>query len=259
MKLARCTTRRGLCPRGRDPRCGDHGRGSRTSRIFTIFVFPSQCIHSAKGYVLRGQAQVTLADDSVDTDTATRMMANSKYFAVVVLVAGFTTIAVANVGLKAFVGMVAGLAIFLQRWSKQARVNLSGKDTELPRIVAGIRARKLPSTGSVVLRCPRDSDLWRQIVLDLSQTVDAAVVSAAEDSPNVDWEIRTLSSRLGPHKIIVLLDEANGTHLVPPQLATAGIIHVPANMRWWPGLRPWRSAEITLGSAILVSKKVSPL
>ena len=93
--------------------------------------------------------------------------------------------------------------------------------------------------------------------MDLSQTVDAAVVSAAEDSANVDWEIQNLSSTLGTDKLILLVDEKDGTHPLPATLATVEIIKVPDKMRWWHGVRPWRDAEITLGSAILASRKAS--
>jgi hypothetical protein len=81
------------------------------------------------------------------------------------------------------------------------------------------------------------------------------IVSAAEDSANVDWEIQNLISTLGTDKIIVLVDEKDGTHPVPARLATVEIIKVPDKMRWWPGVRSWRDAEVTLGSAILASRK----
>jgi hypothetical protein len=198
---------------------------------------------------------VTIADDSVDTDAATRMMLGWKYFAVVVVVFAVALVGVAKVGVEGFIGGIIGCLIFLRILRKRARVNFSDTVAELPNTLARIRARKLPISGSTVLKCPRDSDLWRQVILDLSQTIDAAVVSAAENSTNVDWEIQTLTGTLGRDKIIVLTNGTGDTQSLPPGLVGAGIIEVPPKMRWWPGARPWRSAAITLGSAILARRK----
>jgi hypothetical protein len=158
---------------------------------------------------------------------------------------------IANGDLAGFLGTLIGFAIVLGLRFKKARNDLTSESSKLAKIVKPIRAQKPPSSGSVVLRCPRDGDLWQQIITDLSQIVDAAIVSAGESSPYADWEIQTLVRRLGPNKIVNLID---GAYPAPPLLRTAAILTVPAGMRWWPGEQQWRSAAVTLGSAILTSR-----
>jgi hypothetical protein len=96
---------------------------------------------------------VTLADESVDTDAATRMMSTWKYVVVALVVGGIMIIAVAKAGVGVFAGFAIALVIFLRRRTKKNRVNLPDKATEVSQIVARIRAQKLPSSASVVLTC----------------------------------------------------------------------------------------------------------
>jgi hypothetical protein len=190
---------------------------------------------------------ITLSDTDLDTDSATRMMLTWKYYAIFGVFAGIVWL-IANGDLSGFLGTLIGFACFLYLRSRKARTDLTSESSKLANMVKRIRAQKLPSSGSVVLRCPRDGDLWRRVITDLSLLVDAAVVSAGENSPYVDWEIQTLIHSLGPNKIIDLID---GVCPAPPLVGTAGTVTVPAKMRWWPGEQHWRSAAITLGSAIL--------
>jgi hypothetical protein len=194
---------------------------------------------------------ITLCDTAVDTDSASRMMLTWQYCTIVAVFVGITSW-IAKVDLSQLLGLLAGFICFLGLRYKKVRVNLAGDTCNLDKIVTGMHARRMPDAGSVVLRCPRDGDLWRQVIMDLSETVDAAIVSVAESSPYVDWEIQTLASRLGPDKMIILID---GAYPIPPLLKAAGIVNVPAKMRWWPSEQQWRSAAISLGSAILTSRR----
>jgi hypothetical protein len=178
------------------------------------------------------------------------MMLNWKYYAIAAALYGIVSF-IANVGLAGFLGGLIGFGFFLYLRSKKAGVNLSEESSKLAAIVERIHAQKLPSSGSVVIRCPRDGDLWRKVITDLSTRIDAAIVSAIESSPYVDWEIQTLVGSLGPTKVINLIDGACPTL---PLFETGSIMTVPPTMRWWPRERQWRSAAVTLGSAILASR-----
>lgn len=193
---------------------------------------------------------VTLSDTAVDTDSATRIMLRWEYYAIFAFSAGIVWL-IANGNLSGFLGTLIGFACVFGFRFRKARTDLTGESTKLANIVKRLHAQKLPSSGSVVLRCPRDGDLWRGVIKDLSQLVDAAIVSAGENSPYVDWEIQTLVHSLGPNKMVNLID---GACPLPPLLGSVGTLTVPAKMRWWPGEEQWRSAAITLGSAILTRR-----
>jgi hypothetical protein len=86
----------------------------------------------------------------------------------------------------------------------------------------------------VVLNCPVDSDLWRDVIANLAPVVDAAVISVPENTPHVEWELTTLRAALGDAKIIVLTDAgttpAGNTAMLP-------IIQVPKPVSWWHDYR----------------------
>jgi hypothetical protein len=193
---------------------------------------------------------ITLADDSVDTDAASRMMFTWKYY-VVIAVALTIVVLITRSGATMLVGGIAGfgIALFI-RW-KQARVNLGDARAQLTKVLGTMRSRRMPSSGSVVLRCPRDGDLWREVILELSQTIDAAILSPAESSAQVDWEIKTLASSLGVEKMIVLTGADEPSFPLPQAVR---VLSVPARIPWWAE-QQWRSAAVTVGSAILTSKK----
>jgi hypothetical protein len=104
-----------------------------------------------------------------------------------------------------------------------------------------------------VLNCPRDSDLWREVIVSLAPVVDAAVISVPENTPHVEWELNTLRAALGDGKIIVLTDAGN-----PPAVDTGmlPIIEVPKPVGWWHDYRmsyfgpAWKGAMTTVLRAI---------
>ncbi len=195
---------------------------------------------------------ITLADDSVDTDTASRMMLTWKYYVIAATALAITSL-MTHSGVTAFVGGLIGIAVFLfARW-KRARVDLGDTRVKLTKIVRAMRSRRMPSSQSVVLKCPRDSDLWREVIVELSQTIDAAILSPAEGSPQVDWEIRTLASRLGEEKMLVLTDGGEPGLSLPQSVK---VLNIPTKIPWWAE-QYWRSAAITVGSAILTSRRQS--
>lgn len=195
---------------------------------------------------------ITLADDSVDTDTASRMMLTWKYYVIAAVALAITAL-MTHSGVAAFVGGLIGFAVFLfARW-KRARVDLGDARVKLTNIVRAMHSRRMPSSESVVLKCPRDSDLWREVIVELSKTIDAAILSPAEGSPQVDWEISTLASRLGTEKMLVLT-EGDEPALSLPQ--TVKVLNIPTKIPWWAE-QYWRAAAITLGSAILTSRRQS--
>ena len=195
---------------------------------------------------------ITLADDSVDTDTASRMMLTWKYYVIAATALAITAL-MTHSGVAAFVGGLIGFAVFLfARW-KRAGVDLGDTRVKLTKIVRAMRSRRMPSSQSVVLKCPRDSDLWREVIVELSQTIDAAILSPAEGSPQVDWEIRTLASRLGEEKMLVLTDGGEPGLSLPQSVK---VLSIPTKIPWWAE-QYWRSAAITVGSAILTSRRQS--
>ena len=195
---------------------------------------------------------ITLADDSVDTDVASRTMLTWKYY--VVFAAAFAiTVLITHGGGASFVAGLVGFGVFLLfRW-RRARVNLGDARVKLTKIVGAMRSRSLQSSGSVVLKCPRDSDLWRDVITELSQTVDAAILSPADSSPQVDWEIRTLGSRLGAEKMVVLIHGGEAAFPLPQSVP---VLNIPTKIPWWAE-QQWRSAAVTVGSAILTSRRLS--
>ena len=195
---------------------------------------------------------ITLADDCVDTDVASRMMLTWKYYVVVAALLAITVV-ITHSGTAMFVGGLAGFGVFLLGRRRRARVNLGDERVKLTKIVRAMRSRRMPSSASVVLRCPRDSDLWREVIVELSQTIDAAILSPAEGSPQVDWEVRTLANSLGAEKMIVL---TYGGEPGLPLSPSVRVLNIPTKIPWWAE-QHWRSAAVTVGSAILTSRRPS--
>lgn len=193
---------------------------------------------------------ITLADDSVDTDVASRMMLTWKYYVGVAALLAITVL-ITHSGTAMFVGGLAGFGVFLLGRRRRARVNLGDERVKLTKIVRAMRSRRMPSSASVVLRCPRDSDLWREVIVELSQTVDAATLSPAEGSPQVDWEVSTLANSLGAEKMIVL---TYGGEPGLPLSPSVQVLNIPTKIPWWAE-QHWRSAAVTVGSAILTSRR----
>jgi hypothetical protein len=116
---------------------------------------------------------ITLSDTVVDEDSASRMMLTWKYCVIVAVFAGIAWL-ISGLGLNGLIGTLIGFGWVLRRRAKRARVNLASDSLEVGKMVDAIRKRKLPSAGSVVLRCPRDGELWRRVITELSERADAA-------------------------------------------------------------------------------------
>jgi hypothetical protein len=105
----------------------------------------------------------------------------------------------------------------------------------------------------VVLNCPVDTDLWRDVIETLAPVVDAAVISVPENTPHVEWELATLKAALGDGKIIVLTD-AGATPAVATEMLQK--IVVPKPVSWWHDYRvsyfgpAWAGAMKTVLRAI---------
>jgi hypothetical protein len=195
---------------------------------------------------------ITLADDSVDTDAASRMMLTWKYHVACGALWAITVL-ITHSGVATFVGGLLGFGVALLVRGRRARLNMGDERVKLTEIVRAMRSRWLPSSESVVLKCPRDSDFWREVIVELSQKIDAAILSPAESSPQVDWEIRTLATMLGTEKMIVL---THGDESGFPLPQSVQVLNIPTKIPWWAE-QQWRSAAVAVGSAILTSRRGS--
>jgi hypothetical protein len=194
---------------------------------------------------------ITLADSNIHSASGSR----ATIWLIVVLVGGE--------GLAAATGIIspmvfytsAGFAGFmLWNWVHKGKIALKPKDWT-KKLAAVKKSRSIIASGlsGVVLNCPVDSDLWRDVIVSLAPMVDAAVISVPENTPHVEWELTTLSAALGPGKIIVLTDAG-----VIPAVATEKlpIIEVPKPVGWWHDYRvsyfgsAWAATMTTLLRAI---------
>ena len=198
---------------------------------------------------------ITLSDTSVDTDVARRMMLSWWYLVISCLLFLIATITIRS-GLTMFLSLVGGFGWFLWRRRKTARVRVHDPQAVVAKLIKKISLKlRLESSFSTVLRCQLDGDDWRRTISELADVVDAVVVSAAESSPQLDWEMRTLAERLGSPKI-VLLTTPGEPRAVSASLENARIIEVPNKYRfWWPGEQLVKPAAVTLGTAILTSRR----
>ena len=145
-------------------------------------------------------------------------------------------------------------AFFVWNWTRKGRAGLKSDDWT-KKLATLKKSRSVVAAGlsGVVLNCPPDTDQWRDVIQSLAPVVDAAVISAPENTPQLEWELATLRASLGPNKIIVLT--SGGT---PPAVAMEmlQVIQVPKPVSWWHDYRvsyfgrAWRSAMTTVLRAI---------
>jgi hypothetical protein len=194
---------------------------------------------------------ITLADSNIHSASGSRAV----IWLMVILVGGE--------GLAAALGLIdpmifyTGLGFggfFVWIWARKGKVGLKPADwTKKLEIAKNSRSVFAAGLSGVVLNCPVDSDLWREVIVSLAPVVDAAVISVPENTPHVEWELTTLRAALGDGKIIVLTDA--GT---PPAGDTAmlPIIEVPRPVGWWHDYRmsyfgpAWKGAMTTVLRAI---------
>jgi len=194
---------------------------------------------------------ITLADSNIHSASGSR----SAIWLLVILVGAE--------GLAAALGLInpmifytgLGFAGFLAwNWARQGKVGLKPADWT-KKLDHAKKSRSVAAAGlsGVVLNCPVDSDLWREVIMSLAPVVDAAVISVPQNTPHVEWELTTLRAALGDGKIIVLTDAgttpAGDTAMLP-------IIQVPKPVGWWHDYRmsyfgpAWANAMTTVLRAI---------
>ena len=124
---------------------------------------------------------------------------------------------------------------FVWIWMRKGKVGLKPGDwTKKLAIVKKSQSVLAAGLSGVVLNCPVDSDLWREVIESLAPVVDAAVISVPENTPHVEWELATLRAALGDGKIIVLTDAGTTP---AGDTATLPIIEVPRPVSWWHDYR----------------------
>jgi hypothetical protein len=194
---------------------------------------------------------ITLADSNIHSALGSRS------------VVWLMVIMVGAEGLAAALGLINPLifytglgfgGFYVWVWMRKGKVGLKAGDwtTRLERLKKSQSVFEAGLSG-VVLNCPVDSDLWRDVIENLAPVVDAAVISVPENTPHVEWELATLRAALGDGKIIVLTDA--GTI---PALATEMLqkIEVPKPVSWWHDYRvsyygpAWAGAMKTVLRAI---------
>jgi hypothetical protein len=194
---------------------------------------------------------VTLADSNIHSASGSRAV----IWLMVVLVGAE--------GLAAAMGLInpmifyTGLGFggfFVWIWVRQGKVGLKVSDwTKKLEVVKKSRSIAAAGLSGVVLNCPVDSDLWREVIVSLAPVVDAAVISVPENTPHVEWELATLRAALGDGKIIVLTDAGTAPAVDTGMLP---IIQVPKPVGWWHDYRlsyfgpAWVGAMTTVLRAI---------
>ncbi len=194
---------------------------------------------------------ITLADSNIRSASGSR----SAIWLMVILV-GAEGLAAA-LGLFNPIVFYTGLgfgSFLVWTWIRQGKVGLKPADWT-KRLDRLRKSRSVVAAGlsGVVLNCPVDTDLWRDVIESLAPVVDAAVISVPENTPHVEWELATLRAALGDGKIIVLTD-AGTTPAVATEMLQ--VIQVPKPVSWWRDYRvsyfgpAWAGAMKTVLRAI---------
>jgi hypothetical protein len=209
---------------------------------------------------------ITLADTAVDSDALTGLMRRwltprpvYRRLYLILSVVALLVVWLAGMDVETIASLLA--VPFCLVWltrdrTRSATINVRDPHNDVTKALERAQSQKLSQAGSVVLRCPVDGDLWRQVISYLSTRVDAAIVSAPESSAQLHWEIRTLiESGLGARKMIALA-RAGEPGMRDSLLADMGVIDAPSKIRWWwvGDQRMLRSAGLTIGTAILTAR-----
>ena len=194
---------------------------------------------------------ITLADSNIHTASASR----AAIWLTVIMVGGLgLAAALGLVNPVVFYGTLGYAAFSLWSWARKGKVGLKPDDwmKKLDHLKKS-RSVFVAGLSGVVLNCPVDTDLWRDVIVSLAPVVDAAVISVPENTPHVEWELTTLRAALGDGKIIVLTDAgttpAGDTAMLP-------MIQVPKPVSWWHDYRvsyfgpAWAGAMRTVLRAI---------
>jgi len=191
---------------------------------------------------------ITLSDSSIQEDTATEGMG--------------TWIAILNLVLFAaslFVRVDSSahpLDTTAQR-RKKARVEMNEATfrSRLAGTVAKIRSGKFLGFGTVVFSCPREGELWREVIRDMATQADAVIIGGDERSAQVEWEIQTLSESLGPKQFLMLARGCEGP--ATPILPGASFLAIPEKIRLFPHGQQVRNASVLIGATVLRSRRLS--
>lgn len=194
---------------------------------------------------------ITLADSNIHTGSGSRAV----IWLMLILVGGE--------GLAAALGLISPMifytglgfgGFYVWVWARKGRIGLKPADW-MKKLALVKKSQSVFESGlsGVVLNCPVDSDLWREVIESLAPVVDAAVISVPENTPHVEWELATLRAALGDDKIIVLTDAGTSPAVDTGMLP---IIQVPKPVGWWHDYRvsyfgrTWASAMTTVLRAI---------
>ena len=83
-------------------------------------------------------------------------------------------------------------AVMTLLWVVQGKIKLTPENWE--KKLSLLRSRRLPAgLSGIVLNCPQDSELWRNVIDYLAPLVDAAIISAPERTAQLDWEVTGFS------------------------------------------------------------------
>jgi hypothetical protein len=194
---------------------------------------------------------VTLADSNI------RSASGSRSAIWLVAIMGGGSALAAALGLLNWVSVyfLLGFGGFLAwNWTRKGTAGLKPDDWTKKLVILN-KSRSVVAAGlsGVVLNCPPDTDLWRDVIQSLAAVVNAAVISVPENTPQLEWELTTLRTSLGPGKIIVL---TSGDIALPVAMEPLQVIQVPKSVSWWHDYRvsyfgaAWRSAMTTVLRAI---------
>lgn len=143
-------------------------------------------------------------------------------------------------------------AVMTLLWVVQGKIKLTPENWE--KKLSLLRSRRLPAgLSGIVLNCPQDSELWRNVIDYLAPLVDAAIISAPERTAQLDWEVTRLQPVLGFPKMCLLKSAATATHSIPDGI---NVIDVPARGSWWRNYRvsyfgtAWKTATAAILRAI---------
>jgi hypothetical protein len=194
---------------------------------------------------------VTLADSNIRSASGSRSVI---WLAAIMTSGGVLAAALGRLNsvnlyfLLAFGGFVAW------NWIGRGKVGLKPEDWT-KKLATLKKSRSVIAAGlsGVVLNCPPDTDLWRDVIQSLATVVNAAIISVPENTLQLERELATLRASLGPSKIIVL---NSGDPALPVAMEPLQTIQVPKPVSWWHDYRvsyfgsAWASAMRTVLRAI---------
>ena len=195
---------------------------------------------------------ISIGDASVDASATVR----SSQYLLFGLVLGLIVSAVCKViGMdipESILNGISGGLLPIILFAKHGQISLREKDWQKT-LDAALRDRSQYRSAGVVFNCPRDTELWRDVVRSLSTRVDAVILSVPERPPAVDWEVHTFRETLGPDKMIIFDSYASEyasvlkgvTKLSMPDIKVS--FWLPTSIR---NHRIWKAATLVVGTAI---------